>query len=80
MDIFIKYLALGYKGYKAERVDEVDEGMRLGDYPVLPWHSAQELPPRGWWDDQDRRNKEDPVNYFSSNSLCLFFSAVARTR
>lgn len=50
------------KGYRSGRSDKVDEGMSLGDYPVLPWRSAQELSPRGWWDDQDRRNKEDPVN------------------
>lgn len=49
-------------GYKSGKVDKVDEGLSLGDYPVLPWRSAQELPPQGWWDDQDRRNKEDPVS------------------
>ena len=43
-------------------VDDIDEGLRLGDYPVLPWRSAQELKPRGWWDDQDRRDKETPVS------------------
>ena len=41
--------------------DEIDEGLRLGDYPVLPWRSAQEEKPRGWWDEQDRRDKETPV-------------------
>ncbi len=50
------------KGYKSGKEDKVDEGMLLGDYPTtLPWKSAQELPATGWWDDQDRRNKEDPV-------------------
>ena len=48
-------------GYKSKEMKPIDEGMLLGDYPQLPWKSAQELPPRGWWDDQDRRNKEDPV-------------------
>ncbi len=40
---------------------EIDEGLKLGDYPELPWESAQKLPHRGWWDEQDRRNKGDPV-------------------
>lgn len=40
----------------------VDPGLRLGDYPVLPWRSAQEERPLGWWDDQDRRDKETPVS------------------
>lgn len=40
---------------------EIDEGLRLGDYPVLPWRSAQHERPRGWWDEQDRRDKETPV-------------------
>ena len=44
---------------------DLDEGLRLGDYPVLPWRSAQEERPRGWWDDQDRRDKETPVNHIS---------------
>ena len=39
----------------------IDPGLRLGDYPVLPWRSAQEERPQGWWDDQDRRDKETPV-------------------
>ena len=34
----------------------------IGDYPQLPWQSAQKLKPRGWWDDQDRRNKETPLH------------------
>ena len=42
---------------------EIDEGLRLGDYPVLPWRSAQEERPTGWWDDQDRRDKETPVSH-----------------
>ena len=41
----------------------VDPGLKLGDYPVLPWRSAQEERPRGWWDNQDRREKEQSVNY-----------------
>ncbi|KAG8213307.1 Ndufb8, NADH dehydrogenase 19kDa subunit, partial [Butyriboletus roseoflavus] len=34
---------------------------QLGDYPDLPWQSSQTLPPRGWWDQQMRRNFGDPV-------------------
>ena len=41
---------------------DVDPGLRLGNYPNLPWKSAQELPARGWWDDQDRRDKETTVS------------------
>ncbi len=54
-----------YVGYVSKRT-KTDEGLSLGNYPELPWRSAQELPARGWWDNQDRRNKEDPV---SSNSI-----------
>ena len=46
--------------YSTEK--EIDEGLRLGDYPVLPWRSAQQERPTGWWDNQDRRDKETPVN------------------
>ena len=35
---------------------------QLGDYPELPWQSSQTLPPRGWWDQQMRRNFGDPVS------------------
>lgn len=49
-------------GWKSHRVKKIDEGLKLGDYPELPWRSAQELPPRGWWDEQDRRNLGDPVS------------------
>ena len=45
--------------YSTEK--EIDEGLRLGDYPVLPWRSAQQERPFGWWDNQDRRDKETPV-------------------
>lgn len=59
-----------YLGYKSGRVQKIDEGLKLGDYPELPWQSAQELPARGWWDDQDRRNKEDPVCLMHFNTRC----------
>lgn len=36
------FLALPYSTEK-----EIDEGLRLGDYPVLPWRSAQEEKPTG---------------------------------
>ena len=42
--------------------EKIDPGLRLGDYPVLPWRSAQLEKPTGWWDNQDRRNKETPVS------------------
>lgn len=35
---------------------------QLADYPQLPWISNQSLPPRGWWDTQERRNFGDPVS------------------
>ena len=41
--------------------DKIDSGLRLGDYPVLPWRSAQLNKQTGWWDNQDRRDKETPV-------------------
>ena len=41
--------------------DKIDPGLRLGDYPVLPWRSAQLNKQTGWWDNQDRRDKETPV-------------------
>ena len=62
-------LCIGYSR-KAVSADDIDEGLRLGDYPVLPWRSAQELKPRGWWDEQDRRDKETPVS-FCTVLLCL---------
>ncbi|KAG0706758.1 Ndufb8, NADH dehydrogenase 19kDa subunit [Suillus ampliporus] len=37
---------------------------QLGDYPELPWVSNQELPPRGWWDQQMRRNFGDPIQEY----------------
>lgn len=40
---------------------------QLGDYPDLPWVSNQELPARGWWDQQMRRNFGDPVSTLSSS-------------
>ena len=56
--------------------DKIDLGLRLGDYPVLPWRSAQLNRQTGWWDNQDRRDKETPVSNlfypFPTFSLSLF--------
>lgn len=41
---------------------QLDPGWHLGDYPILPRISATELPPTGWWDNQDRRNKDTPIH------------------
>ncbi|KAF8737607.1 hypothetical protein AX14_012601 [Amanita brunnescens Koide BX004] len=38
----------------ASRAEEPDT--QLTDYPKLPWVSRQTLPPRGWQDEQMRRN------------------------
>ena len=51
-----------------------DEGLKLGDYPELPWRSAQQNAPSGWWDNQDRRDKETPcvcgvLHVFVNNCL-----------
>ena len=42
--------------------EATDPGMRLGDYPIYPWISVQELPATGWWDNQERRNKDTPLH------------------
>lgn len=57
---------------------EIDEGLRLGDYPVLPWRSAQEERPTGWWDDQDRRDKETPVSHVGGHDACKLTQPCAR--
>ncbi|XP_062510608.1 NADH dehydrogenase [ubiquinone] 1 beta subcomplex subunit 8, mitochondrial-like [Corticium candelabrum] len=36
---------------------EEDDGLQL-DYPKLPFKSVQLNEPLGWWDNQDRRDKE----------------------
>ena len=51
--------------------EKVDEGLRLGDYPVLPWRSAQLNKQTGWWDNQDRRDKETIVREGSSSCPSL---------
>ena len=71
--------------------NKIDLGLRLGDYPVLPWRSAQLNRQTGWWDNQDRRDKETPVSNLFLHSLYLFsitccssllllFSTVTRRR
>ncbi|KAG6334645.1 hypothetical protein ID866_4441 [Astraeus odoratus] len=41
-----------------------DKDPQLAGYPELPWVSNQSLPPRGWWDQQMRRNFGDPVHEY----------------
>jgi len=41
----------------------------IGDYPDLPAISAQEKSPYGWWDPQDRRNKEETVGLIAVTPL-----------
>lgn len=36
---------------------------QLGDYPAVNI-SNQRLPPKGWWDQQARRNFGDPVSKY----------------
>ena len=48
-------------GGGVSEADKIDPGLRLGDYPVLPWRSAQLNKQTVWWDNQDRRDKETPV-------------------
>lgn len=69
-----------YVGYASKRMKPVDEGLALGDYPQLPWESAQLRSPRGWWDNQDRRNKEDPVNLLFTTISCLYIHNVYTCR
>ncbi|KAF8071833.1 hypothetical protein FPV67DRAFT_1667290 [Lyophyllum atratum] len=35
---------------------------QLNGYPQLPYVSRQTLPPKGWWDNQMRRNLGDPLH------------------
>lgn len=63
--------AIADSGGRWKGKGEIDEGLKLGDYPVLPWKSAQLNAPRGWWDNQDRRNKEDPVSEKQCGSTSL---------
>ena len=55
------WFGTNYETDEAKLRAKIDPGLRLGDYPVLPWRSAQLEKPTGWWDNQDRRNKETPV-------------------
>lgn len=49
-----------YSNKGSKEVEKNDE-RGIGDYPDLPWVSAQDKTPYGWWDIQDRRNRGDPV-------------------
>lgn len=55
---------------------EIDEGLKLGDYPVLPWRSAQAERPLGWWDVQDRRDKETPLHEEDDALNMWMFDAI----
>ncbi|KAH7913581.1 hypothetical protein BJ138DRAFT_1171205 [Hygrophoropsis aurantiaca] len=46
---------------RAYATPATEKDPQLGDYPDLPWVSNQHLAPRGWWDQQMRRNFEDPI-------------------
>jgi len=50
-----------YSSKGSSKVVEINDARGIGDYPDLPWISAQDRSPHGWWDIQDRRNREDPV-------------------
>jgi NADH dehydrogenase (ubiquinone) 1 beta subcomplex subunit 8 len=56
--------------------DKIDLGLRLGDYPVLPWRSAQLNRQTGWWDNQDRRDKETPLHEEDDALNIWMFDAV----
>ena len=58
-------------GSSEDGADKIDPGLRLGDYPVLPWRSVQLNKQTGWWDNQDRRDKETPVRHPSLSSISL---------
>ena len=60
--------------YSTEK--EIDEGLRLGDYTVLPRRSAQQERPFGWWDNQDRRDKETPLHEEDDALNMWMFDAV----
>lgn len=49
--------------------EEVDP--QLNGYPQLPFTSRQNLPAKGWWDQQMRRNFGDPVSLEYSSEINL---------
>ena len=59
--ISLVFTCTAYYSNKGSEEVEINDERGIGDYPVLPWTSAQVRSPYGWWDTQDRRNKEDPV-------------------
>jgi NADH dehydrogenase (ubiquinone) 1 beta subcomplex subunit 8 len=67
--------ARGGGGGESE-ADKIDPGLRLGDYPVLPWRSAQLNKQTGWWDNQDRRDKETPLHEEDDALNVWMFDAV----
>ena len=61
------------RSYSARTQKELDP--QLDGYPQLPDISRQTLPPRGWWDNQMRRNFGDTVCQsflFFQRASCLF--------
>jgi len=68
------------RSYSALTQKEIDP--QLNGYPQLPDTSKQSLPPRGWWDNQMRRNFGDTVCQktipFSQRALCLLSTNVSR--
>lgn len=46
---------------------------QLAGYPQLPWVSRQTLPPRGWQDEQLRRNFGETVRY---SLICIIMGIV----
>ena len=61
-----------------------DEGLKLGDYPELPWRSAQQNAPSGWWDNQVAETKRHRcvcgvLHVFVNNclrSVCVVHSGI----
>ena len=53
------------RSYSTKKEEDVDP--QLGGYPQLPFVSRQYLAPKGWWDQQMRRNFGDTV---SSSIFC----------
>lgn len=64
----LKLSPLSWRAYATPATFKPQEkDPQLGDYPDLPWVSNQELPARGWWDQQMRRNFGDPVSTLPSS-------------
>ena len=53
-----------------EADEHIERDPQIGDYPVVQI-SNQSLPPRGWWDQQARRNFGDPVSLEIFTISCI---------